>query len=148
MKKSIEELLATPVSSIMSVDLVKIKSNTYLDEVDKILDNSNIHHLPVVDDNDLLIGMLSDTDMLTLKHWGSRFALKESDKRNAFLLSKLLVSDVMTESLVTVKADDSLEHCAELLKTNRFKSLPVVEEGKIIGIITTFDLLITAYKNP
>lgn len=146
MNMTIQELLAIPVKYVMTTNLIKIQPNTYLDEVDKIFNESNIHHLPVVNEGGELVGMVSHSDILVMKHWGSRFDLESSEKRNSFVFSKLLASDVMIKSLITVGPDATLEECAELLKSNSYHSLPVVENRQIIGIITSYDLLLTAYR--
>ena len=60
---------------------------------------------------------------------------------NNTLFSSLLVSEVMTRDLVTVDPDTPLKIVSDILMENLFHSLPVVSKDKIVGIITTFDLL-------
>jgi predicted transcriptional regulator len=48
-------------------------------------------------------------------------------------------------SIVSVRKDNSLNHCAELFRHNAFHCLPVIEDEKIVGIVTTYDLLEFAY---
>jgi CBS domain-containing protein len=107
-------------------------------DVYRLLTESRIHHVPVVNGNKL-VGMISSTDMMKL----SLDAYGTPDSANtAYLDSQFSIDGVMSTELTTVKPDDSIRSAAKILSTGDFHSLPVVNvDGKLVGIVTTTDLV-------
>lgn len=134
------------VSDIMNTNLYTVRENEILEKVESIFSSQKIHHLPVENEAQELVGMISKSDMQLVKHWGTKLGLTKAQRSNSFIMRTQLAKDIMTKKLVTVSTSTSLEKCAELFKTNQFHSLPVIEKGKLVGIITTYDLLAEAYK--
>lgn len=139
------ELLQKKVLDVMTVDLITVNTNDTLHIVKSIFDDNEINHIPVVDDEDILMGIISRKDLLLLFDWGTKFGLKSSDLRNKHLMDSNTAEDLMTKQIVSVRPEDNLARCAEILMRNKFHALPVVVEGKIVGLITTFDMLVEAY---
>ncbi|NNF32725.1 MAG: CBS domain-containing protein [Saprospiraceae bacterium] len=143
------EILKRPVKEYMTTDVITVLTNSQLEEAKTIFDTNSIHHLPVVDDENRLEGIISKTDLLLLMDWGTKYDLTSSKRKNAFLLKSNLAIDLMEENVVTVGADDTVEKCYDIFKENYFHAIPVVDEDhKLIGLITTYDLLIAAYSQP
>jgi CBS domain-containing protein len=140
-----KELLQTSVSQVMTKDLITVKVDTSLHKVRDIFDQNNINHLPVLNTEGVLMGIISDKDLFLLLDWGTRFGLKGSEVRNKHLLDSNTAEDLMTKNIVSVSPSDNLGHCAEILRENKFHALPVIEQGKLVGIITSFDMLLKAY---
>ncbi len=91
--------------------------------VDRV-NQSNLTHLPVVDENATLVGMISLTDLRS-------FMLREDMWR------LLIVSDVMREDFISLKPDDNLREAQELFNYHDIEDLPVVDEtGRLCGILT------------
>ena len=130
---------------LMSTNLITVKPDTLMTKVKYLFETGNIHHIPVEDSDGILVGLISKSDYL---HLTGSFTFFRHDKvqENNTLFSSLLVSEVMTTDLVTVYPDTSLNIVSDILMENLFHSLPVVDKGKIVGIITTFDLLKYAIK--
>lgn len=144
-----KNLLSLTVKEVMSTELITVKSDTILKDVNSIFDRENIHHVPVVTDDHRFVGMISKSDILLLLDWGTKLSLPASIRKNFFLLSSNLAKDVMESNVIKVNADDSIAHCVEIFKENYFHALPVVDENdKLVGILTTFDLMILAYTQP
>lgn len=139
-----QDFLSLPVRDVMTEDLITVRVDQSLEVVDHIFQNNEIHHLPVMKDNEV-VGIISHGDMLLLKDWGTRLNLKVSEKINRNLLRSNLAEDIMSANLVTVPPTYTLAQCASLFKENRFRALPVVSNSKLVGLITTYDLLVTAY---
>jgi CBS-domain-containing membrane protein len=143
------EILKRPVKEYMTTDVITVLTNSQLEEAKAIFDTNSIHHLPVVDDENRLEGIISKTDLLLLMDWGTKYDLTSSKRKNAFLLKSNLAIDLMEENVVTVGADDTVEKCYDIFKENYFHAIPVVDQDhKLIGLITTYDLLIAAYSQP
>lgn len=148
MKNAAHKLNHYHVREIMSKNVVSIKPDTILTDLDGFFEKHKVHHLPVVDDIGKLVGIVSHSDILLLKEWGSDGKIKGISARNNILMRSNLVSDIMTPNPTTVFPDDHIGKCVELLLENNYKSLPVVDQKGILkGIITTYDLLLLAYTD-
>ncbi len=127
-----------PVSTIMSKTLITVNPEDALTEVKKIFDQNPIHHLPVVRYTSI-VGIISKTDMYFFMQG---YVQDESDK---FLeearLRAFKARDIMTEHLAKVDIDDSIRTVLDVFKQNRFHALPVMEDGKLVGIVTTHDVI-------
>jgi len=99
-----------------------------------------IRHLPVVDGAGSLIGIVTDRD---LRH--RLFSPSVFDKIGTVpveaLLESVPVRDVMSAPVVTAGPEDDLETAAGAMREDKVGSLPIVENGRVVGIITETDLL-------
>jgi CBS domain-containing protein len=130
--------LLAPVSDIMIKDVITVKPDNSLDSVREIFEKHNIHHIPVVD-GETLVGMISKSDYLFFsKDFGSNFYDKyiEEIRRKNYD-----VKEVMTTKLARLESDDRINVALEVFRVNRFHALPVVENDKLVGIVTTFDII-------
>lgn len=136
-----------PVRDVMTSTVVTIKRDADLHEAARLLSENKISGMPVVDDNNRVIGVISEADILILA--GMR---KEHTFRD--ILRNILgepvpakkggnkVGDVMGFPPITSKAEDDIGEVAKILDDRRIKRLPVVDdEGKIIGIISRADIV-------
>ena len=143
------ELMQLKVKDVMTTDLITVNKNDVMSTVEKLLIQHNFNHIPIVDDQNNLLGILTKNDVQLLKDWGTNLNLKTSIKANEQILNSHTASDRMNRILVKVSPDDTLETCADIFKENLFHALPVTENKKLVGIITTYDLLNVAYtKTP
>lgn len=127
-----------PVSNIMSNDVLSVNGGQKVSDVYRLLTENQIHHVPVVNGNEL-VGLVSSTDMMKL----SLDAYGTPDSANAaYLDTQFSIDQVMSVDPITVKSDDTIRSAAEMLSTGAFHSLPVVDaDGKLAGIVTTTDLV-------
>lgn len=139
-----QDFLNLPVRDVMTQDVITVNVDHSLEVVDHIFQANDIHHLPVMKNSEV-VGMISQGDMLLLKDWGTRLNLKVSEKINRNLLRSNLAQDIMSANLVTVPPTYTLAQCASIFKENRFRALPVVSNAKLVGLVTTYDLLVAAY---
>lgn len=143
------ELLQLTARDVMSTDLKSVNEEALMLEVNQLFQNNQIHHVPVVDSDGRLAGIISKSDLQLLKDWGTRLKLDNAERKNSFMLRTQLARDVMNKKVVSVSPDDTLEFCVDILKENYFHSLPVSDSGKLVGILTTYDLINIAYtKTP
>lgn len=144
-----KELLQVKVEDVMTKDIITVKQDAILKEVKIIFDNKNIHHIPVVNDQNKFVGIISKTDMMLLLDWGTKLNLPSSMRKNTFLLTSNLAKDIMESNVVKLKPDDVIQRCIQIFRENYFKALPVVNsKDELVGLITTYDLMILAYSNP
>lgn len=144
-------------SDIMNTQVVSIRSNATIEEAVKLFAEHKISGLPVVDDNNKVIGVISESDIFEYSRKVQVIPLLGSSgwispytdvsqiaifKKGFELLSCTKVREVMSEKVVTVKEDTSWQDIVKLMKKSTVNRVPVVDNGgKLIGIITRTDLL-------
>jgi CBS domain-containing protein len=146
------------VRDVMNSKPVTCQMNETVSEAARKMKRKKISGMPVLDD-DRLVGVISESDVLRLlsaKEGGQlwlpspleilevpfRDLLKwEKLHRSAEDLSKKMVSEVMHRDVRTVGPADSIEDAASIMTRNRINRLPVVENGKLVGIVTRGDII-------
>jgi acetoin utilization protein AcuB len=100
--------------------------------------NARIRHLLVTELGGELVGMVTDRDIrLALPSPATTLSVWEMN----YLLSKLSVGEIMTKTLITVGPGRDAREAARLMVEHKVGALPVVEDGRLIGILTETDLL-------
>ena len=132
--------LLSPVSSIMTKELITLNPDDALQKVKDIFESERIHHIPIVEDSKLS-GLVSKSDYL--------FFCRTIDGKNVdrrlekFRLSNYQVSDIMTKGIATLSPDDKINVALEIFKENIFHSIPVIDNNKVVGIVTPYDIIRT-----
>jgi predicted transcriptional regulator len=124
------------VMTVMTQDPVTVKPTTLLSEVIEIFEKRRIHHLPVVDGDRKVVGIISTTDIKHVQQNGT----DENGK-------KLWVKDRMVSDPIVLSPDDTLGLAADMFLSRVFHAAPVVEDGDLVGIVTSHDLLREAYAS-
>lgn len=117
---------------IMSTGLATTRGDESLDVACTVLALADIRHLPVTDEAGNLIGLVTQRDMI------AKFGELEDDDVDA---SSIRVYDVMTANVKTVGPDDPLLKVAGLLLEYKYGCVPVVDDGKCVGIVTESDFV-------
>ena len=137
------------IKEIMTSDVICVAPSDNMTVVDEILKKNNIHHIPVVDSDEKVVGLISSTDYNKLLNTFTFFTNDKSEAYNEAIMRSLLVEDVMTKNVATLQSDATVMVAAGIFNENLFHAIPVIDlEGKLEGIITTFDLLNYAYNKP
>lgn len=126
----------TPISKIMTTDIVTINTSQQLIEAYKIIENKNIRHLPVVS-GDQIVGMLSKTDI----DKASFISAFDDEEINTAIYENLSIEQVMTKKIISVQSEDNINDVAQVLASNEFHAVPVLEDDKLVGIVSTTDLI-------
>ena len=130
--------LQAPISSIMSKNLITVLEKDRLSRVSNIFKKYKIHHIPVVQEY-RIVGIISREDLyLFMKGIGREHTEKVI---NEIRLDNYKVEAIMTRGLAKVEPTDKIEVALDIFCKNIFRALPVVEDEKLVGIITTFDIL-------
>ena len=120
-------MMNEPLSGIMSTDLVTVSPNDSLAKVRQIFLTARIHHLPVVDDG-ILAGIVTSYDLFKLDRPLTEYHM-------------IPVSSVMTRRLATLEPHQKIGVAAELFLENLFHAVPIVKDNKLVGLVTSFDVL-------
>lgn len=130
--KKRESIASIMTSQPMSVNLTHSLGDAY----DMMYDNC-IRHLPVVS-GDQLIGILSKTDL-------ERISFAEKDENNKKVkmsfYAGFTIEQVMTKNVQALQIDDSVKDAAEMLSFGNFHAVPVLDDKKLVGIVTTTDVI-------
>lgn len=125
-----------PVSQIMTKELVTLNPTQTLYDAEKLFKMHNIRHIPVVE-GEKIIGVLSYSDLLRIS-----FAdMTDGEEVSSVVYDMYTIPQIMAKTPITVTADTNIKEVAEILATQSFHSVPVLENEKLVGIVTTTDLL-------
>lgn len=133
--------LSTKVDTIMTKTFIHVGLDTLMTDVARIFDENEFSHLPVLDEDDKVLGIISKADYLRLQHPFTRLFEQEAGINNSRLFACLTAEDVMTPSPTCIHYNVSIASAIGVFMENRFHALPVVKNGKCIGIITPYDIL-------
>lgn len=126
------------VGWIMKTKLVTATPDTPVLKAREIMQANNIAHLPVTDGKAHLLGIITDRDVK--QAWASP-ASTLSVYELMYVLQELKVESVMVRKVITATPDMTIERAARILHDNKVGALPVVDGGRLVGIITTSDLM-------
>ncbi|HNM25533.1 MAG TPA: CBS domain-containing protein [Saprospiraceae bacterium] len=126
------------ITTLMTKNVVTIELKESLEKAQALMQHHHIRHLPVVKKGQL-VGMLSMTDLMRLS-FSDNFGELESDADVA-IFKMLGIRHVMKQHPESITTGQSIREAAEILANREFHALPVVEEDKVVGIITTTDLI-------
>jgi CBS domain-containing protein len=126
------------LDAIMTTELITLLPTANLAEARELMHKNKIHHLPVVDDNNRLIGLVTLTNVLA----ATASILRDPD--NSIHPSDVIVKDIMVTDVATVDERASLRQAALFLEKHRIGCLPVVTDGMLQGIITETDFVAVA----
>ena len=129
--------LLNSISSIMTPNPICVDIHDTLTIVDRLFKENHIHHLPVISSGKL-VGMLSKSDFLFFRHG---FSDEQSKLEDEVRMNNFLAKDIMTKRLAKLEPSDKINVALEVFKENLFHALPIVENDKIIGIVSTFDII-------
>lgn len=137
-------------SDIMVSNVVTVTANAEVQEVAKILLANRISAVPVVDKLGKLVGIISEGDLIRRAEIGTerpRSWWLDALSTNRELASEFVrthsrrTQDLMTTEVITAKPDASLAEIAALLEKNGIKRVPIVDGGKIVGIVSRANLV-------
>ncbi len=140
---------------IMTTDIVTVSPETDVSQAARLLLEKHINGIPVVDSAGGLVGILCQSDLIAQQKkisLPSLFTLLDgfisfSSTKNLDMefkkIAAIKVSEAMTADPVTVSPDTTIEEIATLMVNRGFHSVPVVQDGKLVGIIGKEDVLKT-----
>lgn len=126
------------VTHIMSADVVSVGTNTAVSEAKNLMAARGVHHLPVTE-NGNIIGILSAADFLRVSF--GDYGNQDERGLDAMLDHTYKIADLMNANPVTIEAAKTIRDAAFVLSQDDFHSLPVVEGERLVGIVTSTDLI-------
>lgn len=147
-------------ADIMTKDVKTVRPDNTIAQIAKLLSDSGISAAPVQDRDGRLLGMVSEGDLLRpvgqelaeKRAWWLNLLADGTDLSPAFLESirvgNRLARDLMVTPVVTASPDTSVPALADMLVRHHVKRLPIVRDGKLVGIVSRADLVHALALNP
>jgi CBS domain-containing protein len=144
-------------ADVMATNVITVRLDTPVATIAEVLLANRISAVPVVNDKDVLVGIVSEGDLIhrveagTERHrswWLELFAGKEMLAQEFVMSHARKAADVMTRPVVSVQLDTPLGDIASLLEKHRIKRVPVVINGKIAGIVSRANLIQALVSDP
>jgi len=126
------------VRDVMTRDPKTLGRNDQLSLADDLMQQERIRHLPVLDEDGELVGIVSQRDMF---RGALARALGYGETAQRRMLGMLVVKEVMSTQLVTVGPEAPIADAARTMVDRKIGCLPVVEGGKLVGILTESDFV-------
>lgn len=138
---------------VMTTDVLSVRLDTPTQEIAKRLVDRGISAAPVIDDHGAPVGMISEGDLIrsgqtdreVRRDWWLTLLAEGSELDPKFLESiqahRRTARDLMSTSVVTVEEDTDVREVARLLATHNIKRVPVLRDGRMVGIVSRADLL-------
>jgi len=127
-----------PITQIMTKEVLTLSIKDDLVTAENVFRKNNIRHIPITS-REHIIGMLSYTDLLRISFAD---ALNENEQEvDTMVYNMFKIEQVMAKNVITVSPKDTIQEVAELLAKKEFHALPVVEDKRLVGIVTTTDLI-------
>ena len=123
------------IDTIMTTDLITIPPDENLDTARTLMHDNHIHHLPVVEGDEKLVGLVTLTNVLAATDSILR------DRENRLHARDIIIKDIMVTDVATVDEHASMRQAALFLEKHGIGCLPVVTDGKLQGIITDTDFV-------
>jgi CBS-domain-containing membrane protein len=143
--------MSSTVKDVMSTHVIAVRRSAQYKEMAAMLHSQRLSAFPVIDHDNKVIGVVSETDLLTkeaLEGSMPRTVQGMTRQRVRSQVNGVTAADLMTEPAVTIGPDETVTDAARLMYSRRVKRLPVVnDDGTLIGIVTRSDVL-SVYSKP
>ena len=123
------------IDAIMSTDLITLRPESTVADARTLMQSNRIHHLPVVEGEDSLVGLVTLTNVLA----ATDSFLRDPDNR--IHATDLQVKDIMVTDIATIDEHASLRQAAMFIEKHQIGCLPIVTDGRLRGIITDTDFV-------
>lgn len=120
------------VKDVMKRNVIVAKPEINIREMSQVMSKFHIGCLVIVEKGKT-VGVVTERDIL-------------NSIANGMNPDKTMAKDIMTKNVITIEPDNSIDDAVELMTKNRIKKLPVVKNGKLVGIVTASDIIIVEPK--
>ena len=128
---------STKVKNLMTRGPVTLKRKDVLNLADDVMELGRIRHIPIME-NDQVVGVLSQRDLF--RHGLAKVRGLQNRERKE-LLKAIRIEEIMRKPVITINSEASLKDAAQLMVQKKIGCLPVVEGGRLVGLITETDVL-------
>lgn len=137
---SIKELKVIPVKSVMTQDVQTVTEDEPVKNAVEVMRRLDIRTLPVVDDAGRLSGIIGIRDIVNY-NWNPRRRETKGEFKGEKNPVDIKVSSLDKETVYTIGPEETLNGAVKMMNSKKVSALPVVEDGKILGIVTMYDMV-------
>lgn len=129
------------IEEFMTADPYTLSENHSLYDARKVMTERHIRHIPITDDNNRLLGLVSQRDILAATDSSSSQQIRSAPDADD---QDIMLSDIMIKNVNVIHKTDSLREAALFIQSHKYGCLPVVADDKVVGIITDSDFIAIA----
>lgn len=131
-------MIRLQVRDLMTPGVFVVGLEDDLETVTNLMDDRNIRHAPVVDSAGNLVGLVTQRDLLRTGLGGQGQLPPEAERQARLHVN---VGEIMIPDVVTARPDQDIRDAARIMLDNKFGCLPVVENHRLVGIVTESDFV-------
>jgi CBS domain-containing protein len=143
------------VKDVVTTSLITVGPGAPFKEVAERMLDGNVSGLPVVDDQGSLLGLVTEADLVSKPAFGHRrhrslvavVDLLTGDARWAAKATALTAGEMMTTAVITASPNEGIQAVAQRMLERRVKRLPVLDDGRLVGIVSRRDLLRSFHRS-
>lgn len=122
------------VNEIMSENVITLKASDNIDSAKELMQQEDIRHIPIIDENNYPIGIVTQRDILRAQD-------SEMSTENNRINNTVILEQVMSRKISYVLSSDPLRIAGLKLQKNKYGCLPVIDNNILVGIVTDFDFV-------
>lgn len=140
-------------ADIMTTEVITVTADTNIRQLAEIMTEKRIGSVPVVDNAGLLIGIVSESDLIeqdksfhiptviSLFDWVLYLESEKKFEKELKRMTARTVGEIFTQDVLSITRTTPVSKIADIMSEQRIHALPVVEEGKVVGIVSRIDLI-------
>lgn len=136
-----QNILTVKIDDLMTSNFVSAHPKMIMTEISEIFEKNSFHHLPVIDEENKCIGVISKSDYYQLQDVFTRLNTERSQEKNRMMFRSLIASEVMSKELVSLPIRASVYEAIDIFLKNKIHSIVITKEEKCVGIMTPYDIL-------
>ena len=131
------------VADVMTYNVVAVRKDAEFKEIVAVMHRRRVSAFPVLDADDRVVGLVSEADLLPRQAYPARPSAASHEQRRKVpaKAEALTAAELMTSPAVTISAQATIGEAARMMQSHKVKRLPVVDDGKLVGIVSRVDLL-------
>ncbi|MDW7694485.1 CBS domain-containing protein [Flammeovirgaceae bacterium SG7u.111] len=131
--------LNVPISKVMMTQIFTVEPKDKLSVIKETFDLYHFRHLPVINQG-RMVGIISQSDFLRVTY-GANLKPEEDQQVNEEIYGSITAEEIMTHVVRTLTSKHTVLDAALLFEKNQFHCLPIVDKGKLVGMVTPIDLV-------
>jgi len=135
------------LGQIMVTEVLTVGEEETMQRAAMFFDEFPFHHLPVVNQEIQIVGMLSSIDLAQISSGFSLFAMEDKDQYDDAIFQTILVKDVMSRQVFGMAPDDTIRDAYEQFRKGTFRAIPILDDGQIVGLVTPIDIIAALIKD-
>jgi acetoin utilization protein AcuB len=141
MENQLNGIIDLPLSEIMHKNVICLTNEDTVDKAVQIFENKSFHHIPVIDQKGVIIGIISTSDLDKFSWGKSFFVNKQKKEMNSLLYETYRTVDIMTQEVFTLHPDQTVGEAIRVFKSGNFRAIPICDGDSLEGIVTPIDIL-------